>query len=244
MKNKNKILLIDLETSPTLGYVWQLWEANCLKVVKPWKILCFAYKWFGDSKTHVVSLPMVKNEKELVKRLWSVFNEADIIIAHNGDKFDVKKSYAKFIEHGLTPPMPFKTIDTLKVARRYFKFDSNRLDALGELLGVGRKLQTGGFDLWDKCMQGDRNAYRVMERYNKQDVYLLERIYIKLRPWMTSHPNLSIFNGNNTCPVCGSHKLQKRGYNMTVSGKTQRVQCMDCGRWSTIGNNKKLTDVK
>jgi len=248
MKNKNKILFVDLETSPTLGYSWTLCEANILKVVEPWRILCFSYKWLGDKKTHIVSLPQFKeykknpkNDRELVKRLWELFDEADIIIAHNGDRFDIRKSYAKFIEHGLKPPTPFKTVDTLKVARRYFKFDSNKLDSLGDFLNLGRKVHTGGFDLWDRCMNGDQKAWRLMERYNIGDVDLLEKIYYKLRPYIVGHPNLNLLNDTfYSCPSCGSNHVQRRGYAITRTSKFIRYQCSDCGAWSQAPSETKI----
>jgi len=226
-------LLFDIETSPTLGYVWQMWEADVLKVVKPWQILCFSWKWFGEKKIHVASLyEYGEDEAKLVGILWQLFNQADVIIAHNGDKFDIKKSYAKFIEYGLTPPEPYKTIDTLKVARKYFKMDSNRLDAIGEYLGLGRKVHTGGFDLWDRCMNGDPKAYKLMEKYNKGDVLLLEKVYLKLRPFM--NPNTSLPEGS-VCHVCGGANLQRRGFSTTVRGRRQRVQCSQCGSWALLG---------
>jgi hypothetical protein len=245
MKNKKpRILLFDIESSPSLSYVWEMYETNVLKVVRPWNMLCFSYKWLGERKTHVVSLPQFKgykknphNDRELVKKLWKLFDEADIIIAHNGDKFDIKKSYAKFIEHGLTPPSPYKTVDTLKVARRYFKFDSNRLDSLGEYLHLG------GFDLWDRCMDGDISAWSLMERYNKKDVELLEKVYLKLRPYMQGHPNYNIFSGtNHSCPICGSLKIQRRGYSYSRTTKYQRWQCLSCFSWhqSTLNPNSTI----
>lgn len=231
---KPKILLYDIETQPILGYTWGLWEQNVIKVVEPWKMLCFAYKFLGEKKIHVVSLRQVKNEKELIEKLWKIFDESDIIIGHNSMAFDDKKSNAKFIEYNFPPPSPYKTIDTLKVARRYFKMDSNKLDSIGEYLGVGRKVKTGGFDLWDGCMKGDEKSFKLMERYNKGDVDLLEKVYLKLRPWMTTHPNLNTFDGKlESCPICQSSHLQKRGFAITTTAKKQRFQCKDCHGWST-----------
>jgi hypothetical protein len=236
----NKILLVDIETSPTLGYSWTLWEADIIKVIEPWYMLSFAYKWLGDKKINVVSLPQFptyntdkKNDCALVKRLWEIFNEAEIIIAHNGDKFDIRKTMAKFIEHGLTPPAPYKTVDTLKVARKYFKFDSNRLDYLGEYLGIGRKIKTGGFDLWDGCMNGDKKAWKLMEKYNMVDVDLLEKVYYRLRPYIKNHPNLNLLQETlYNCPICGSKNTQKRGFSYSRTHKYQRFQCLDCFGWS------------
>lgn len=229
-KGEAKILFFDIETTPNVVYTWGVYEENALGVLKDWQLLCFAYKWFGDKETHAVGR---LSEKQMVKQLWDLFNEADVIVAHNGDQFDIKKVNALFVRHGLVPPAPYKTIDTKKVAKRYFRFDSNKLDSLGRFFGIGRKLQTGGFELWEGCMKGDKKAWKTMLEYNKQDVILLEKVYIKLRPFMTNHPNLNLLNGETaSCPNCGGHKLHKRGYSITRTSKAQRYQCQDCGAWS------------
>lgn len=237
---KPKILLVDLETSPLVSFNWGIYEQNAIKVVKEWHILCFAYKWLDGGATKVVSLPdfpMYKknkdNDKEVVKKLHELFDEADIILAQNGDSFDIKKSNARFIYHGFSPPSQYKTIDTLKIARRNFKFTSNKLGDLGEYLGVGKKVSTGGFELWDKCMKGDLKAWSLMKRYCKQDVDLLEKVYLKLRPWSKTHPNLALFNTaeKESCPNCQSDNVQKRGYTPTNAIWYRRFQCQQCTAW-------------
>lgn len=243
-----KIAYIDIETAPSLGYVWQMWEADVLKIEKEWYIMSFAVKW-DNEKTKCYALPDFKKYKknpeddsELVKKLWEVFNEADIIIGQNLDKFDIKKSNARFIKYNLSPPEPYQTIDTLKIARRYFKFDSNKLGSLGEYLGLGKKVDTGGINLWFKCMSGDKEAWRKMKSYNVQDVDLLEKVYKKLLPWYSSHPNMNVLdNKEHSCPSCGNDKLQKRGYGFTRIGKYQRYQCYKCHSWSKGKTNS--TDV-
>lgn len=237
---KPKILLFDLESTPLLSYTWGIWEQNVIEVKEEWYMLSFAYKWLGEKKTHVVSLPNFaifkrdkKDDKELVKALWNLFNEADIIIAHNGNAFDIKKSNARFIYHKLPPPSPYKTIDTKIVAKKYFKFDSNRLDSIGQSLNLGRKLKTGGFDLWLACMAGDRKAWKKMCDYNIQDVVLLEKVYLKMLPYMNNHPDRSNIG---ECPNCSSKKLQKRGFAITRKKTKQRLQCQDCGAWSLLNN--------
>lgn len=231
-----KTLIMDIETSPNLGYVWGIWEQNVIDVKEHWKIICFSYKWLGDKKTHVVSLGSYKDQssdKPLVEALWKLFNESDVIIAHNGNNFDIKKTNARFIIHGLNPPSPYKTIDTLKIARKYFKFDSNKLDDLGKYFKVGKKLKTGGFDLWLGCMAGDAKSWKLMERYNKMDVILLERVYLKMLGWIDNHPNNALYSGDiDSCPNCGSNKIQRRGFTYKKTRKYQRFQCTDCGKWN------------
>ena len=238
-KLEHKTLLVDLETAPNLGYCWQKWETDIVSFKEDWYILSFAYKWLGEKETKVVSLPQFKtfkkdksNDKELCKKLWELFDEAEVIIAHNGNSFDIKKSNSRFIFHDFTPPTPYKTIDTKLEAKRYFRFDSNKLDDLGQYLNLGRKINAGGFDTWLGCMNGDQKSWDKMCEYNKQDVILLEKIYLKLRGWMTSHPNLNLINSETClCPNCGSKKLYKQGFAITRVSKRQRFQCQDCGCW-------------
>ena len=238
-----KILLMDIETAPSKGYYFDLWkEGNILWEESEWYMLSFSYKWLDKKSTYVKALPdysiYPRNKTEdyyLTEDLWKLLDEADMVIGHNGDKFDIRKANARFIKHGFKAPTPYKTIDTLKIARKYFKFDSNRLDALGEYLGLGRKEKTGGIQLWKDCMEGKMKAWNMMKKYNKQDVILLENVYLELRPWMHNHPNVNIVDDDEKlCPACGSDHLQKRGFEITNSGLTkyQRYQCQDCAKWS------------
>jgi hypothetical protein len=232
-----KILLLDIETAPSLGWVWEKYETNVIDFKSDWYMLSYAYKWLYEDDTKVVGLvdfPRYdrdrENDKQLVKSLWKLMDAADVIIAHNGDKFDIKKINTRFLTHGLKPPSPYKTVDTLKIARSKFAFDSNKLDDLGRYLGVGRKLPNTGFHLWKGCMIGDREAWRQMKEYNGHDVDLLERVYTILFPWDTKHPAVNL-GQRDTCPKCGSSQVQRRGFNFTLLSKAQRYQCRDCAGW-------------
>lgn len=244
MNKKPKILLIDLETCPSLGYVWQKWQTDVIAFKEDWHILSFAAKWLGSKKMISYGLNDFKtfkknkdDDRELVQKLWELMDEADVIMAHNGDEFDVKKANARFISHGLNPPSPYITIDTKKVAKRYFKFDSNSLDELGRYLGLGRKLHHTGFNMWLGCMNGDLASWKMMLKYNRYDVILLEKVYLKLRGWMKNAPNLNSFMGTTSkCPNCGKSGLQKRGFGYNRTSQYQRYQCIGpqgCGAWST-----------
>lgn len=236
-----RVVLLDIETAPTLAWVWALYQTDVIDVKQDWFILSFAYRWLGTSgRVKVHALPDYlsyrrnpTDDKWLVKDLWAILDEADVVIAHNGDRFDLRKARARFIIHGLPPPTPFKTIDTLKIARRFFKFDSNRLNDLGRYLGVGRKLAHTGYRLWFACMNGDAKAWKLMRRYNARDITLLESVYLALRPWAPSHPDLTLYSRQHSCPTCQSFRLQQRGWNYTKTGKRKRVQCLECGAWSS-----------
>ena len=243
-KQRAKILIFDIETQPNLSYTWGKWQQDVIRFKSEWEMLSFAYKWLGERKTIAVGRDKF-SEEALVLRLRQLFDEADVVIAHNGNSFDVKMCNAKFIEFGLTPPSYYKSIDTKLVAKRYFRFNSNKLDDLGNILGLGRKIETGGFDLWLGCMQGDKKAWKKMLAYNKQDVVLLEKVYLKLRPWIDNHPGINLLEGRpEACPKCGSGPLQKRGTIKTTKvALIQRYQCQNCGGWSQARKSQK-TEVQ
>jgi uncharacterized protein YprB with RNaseH-like and TPR domain len=233
-----RVAFFDIETAPIKGYTWTMYEANVLSVERPTYLLSYAMKWAGQKTVHTRCLPDYKlyskdkeNDRELAKDLWKMMDEADVIVGHNGDAFDIKKANARFITHGLTPPSPSKTVDTLKIARRVFKFDSNKLDSIGVYLGVGRKLPHTGIHLWLGCMAGDPKSWRLMRRYNAQDVRLLEQVYLKVRAWAANHPDLRIYSGEGGCPVCRSQNIWNKGLSWSGRGARQRIQCQDCGKY-------------
>lgn len=239
-----KFCLLDIETSPILGYTWTTWDANVLKVLEPSKIISVAWKQLGSDEVKVKCIADYKgyknnviNDEALVKEVWKVLDESDVVCGHHSDAFDLKKLNARFVYYGLNAPSAYQSVDTKKAASRYFKFDSNSLNNLGAYLNVGQKLVNGGFDLWVRCMAGDKDSWALMKAYNAQDVQLLEQVYLKLRPFMATHPDLNVIvNGSSSSAVCGSclsTNVTKRGFSMTKAGSKQRLQCSDCGSWST-----------
>ena len=247
-----KTLLIDIETSPIIGYTWGIYDQNVISVIQPVKIICAAWKFLDDKGVVVKSLSDyegytggIVDDKALVTELWSVLDEADIVVAHNGDAFDIKIMNTRFIAHELNAPSEYQAVDTLKVAKKYFRFGANKLDILGKYLDEGRKKGTGGFETWVRCMEGDLKAWRTMKIYNAQDIELLERVYLRLRPFMKNHPNLNTISPIKTksqspvCTVCQSTNTIKRGFKVTKGGRYQRYQCNDCGSWSS-GNYERV----
>jgi predicted RNA-binding Zn-ribbon protein involved in translation (DUF1610 family) len=234
-----KLLFLDHEAFPNEGYFWHgKYEVNVIKVTKHKKICCSAWSWLGEQKIHVLSMAMLKGYRSnrdsnlgLVKKIHDLYTEADIIVGHNIDGYDDKMSNTDIVKNGLMPPPPHKTVDTLKVARKYFRFNGNSLQDLGQFLGLGEKVPHEGFLLWEKCMAGNPVAWRHMARYNVGDVSLLKKIYFKFRPWIVNHPALRV-RGQFACPDCGGRNLQSRGARMTRTGKSPRHQCQDCGRWA------------
>ncbi len=234
-----KVLYFDIETSPNLGFIWGKYEQNVIAYVAEWDLIGFAYAW-GDGRVQSMypskmagPATILDNEGEIVRAAHELFDEADVVIAHNGDKFDIKKSNTKFIQYEMLPPTPVLSIDTLKIARQTFAFNSNKLDDLGEYLGLGKKMKHAGFDMWMGCMNGEQKYYTMMNKYNKQDVNLLRKVYKRLRPWMKNHPNMLTDESQVSCVKCASIRLTRRGCKRTPGGITyQQWQCKDCGGYS------------
>lgn len=236
-----KIILLDIETAPGVGYVWGKYDQNVIAFQRHSYMLSYAWKYFDEPEVFGKSLkdyPSFKKDHaydgDLISDLWKVFDEADIIIAHNGDAFDVRFSNSRFAVHNLLPPSTYKTVDTLKIARKHFRFESNKLTDLGQHLELGGKIDSGGFNTWLGCMQGDVNAFNRLLDYNIEDVFLLERVYRKIRGWAPNHPNVALYDKtDHLCPTCGSSNVQRRGFQRLVSQVKQRWACQEetCGRW-------------
>jgi len=259
-----KILLFDIETTPMETYVWQLKNNNYIhihQIIEDWNIICWRAKWLFDDTIHGdVQTPheaIRRDDKRVSKSLWKMIDESDIILAHNLRNFDLKKANTRFLMHGLRPTSPCQMIDTLLEARKTFKFSSNKLDYLCKMLGIDTKLDTG-FQLWKDCLGGKRisveskhhnnqimrveifdakvvaKALDEMYVYCGQDTAILEDLYLKLRPYIKSHPNLGLYmesgNRENICANCGSKDImyESKPY-YTPTGQYQTFRCQDCG---------------
>jgi hypothetical protein len=238
-----RVLLLDVESTPLLAYAWSRWRTNLIEVAHESYLLSAAWKWLGEKQTHVRALcdyPRYKTDKaddrELVKQLYDVINSSDVVVAHNGDRFDLKKIAARFIYHGLTPPAPHKSIDTLKISRSRFGFSSHKL-ARRHCQAPRARAQgsASGHFLWLGCMMGDAASWRLMKTYNRADVDLLEPVYLRLRSW-TKHPvDLTLWSREeHACPTCESHNIDRRGYLPTRKSWKRRLHCLDCGAWWNV----------
>jgi len=227
-----KILFLDIETAPTVGYVWGLFKQNIAinQIVEPGYTLCWSAAWNDKSPIKFESIHK-GGMKKMLKGMHKLLNEADAVVHYNGTKFDIPTLNREFIKNGLTVPDPYHQIDLYKTVKDRFKFVSNKLDWVCQELGLGNKVQHKGMSLWHGCMEGDEKSWRVMERYNKQDVRLLPKLYRKLLPWMKAHPNHSLFSNDERpmCPNCGSVHIVKRGIATTSTMQYQRYSCNDCG---------------
>lgn len=236
-----KILHIDIETAPHLVYAWGLWKQDIHidNIIEAGYTMCFAAKWHGKNQMIFKSFHE-HGRDEMIKTAYDLIEEADAVVHYNGNKFDMPILNQEFLVSGFTPPSPVKQIDLLHTARRQFRLPSNKLDYVARVLGLDGKVQHKGMMLWHECMAGDEKAWRVMKKYNCQDVRLLEKVYMKLLPWIQNHPNMGLYNEKDrpVCTNCGSHRVHSRGYARTKTQLYRQWQCADCGKWQRSKTNE------
>lgn len=250
MKNKNgpKILVLDIETSPIISYTWGLFDQNVAlnQIHTDWHLLSVACKWLGDPPSKMMykdqrNAKNIQDDRPLLKMVWDLCEDADIILTQNGISFDIKKLNARFIINGFKPVKKSKNIDTLRTARKVFGFTSNKLEYMtNKLCKKYKKLKHNkfsGFDLWKECLAGNKAAWNEMEKYNKYDVLALEELYTVVAPWDPSiNFNLYTEDNEHVCN-CGSKSFIKKGFDFTATGKFQRYKCTKCGARSRSRTN-------
>ena len=237
-----KTLVLDIETFPLESYTWGLFDQNIsLDMIKTeWSIAAFAAKWLGKRPVMYKDTRWqkdVKNDNALLEDIWHLLNEADIVVAQNGASFDIKRINAKLVIHGFPPYSPIRIVDTLLAAKKHFGFTSNKLAWTSQYLTDTPKSEHKkfpGFSLWKECLEGNVRAWNEMRKYNIRDVQATEKLYLKLRPWISSHPNVGAYidEEQHNCPNCGSTHVTKQGTNVTQQGRRQQYQCQSCSAWS------------
>jgi DNA polymerase elongation subunit (family B) len=238
---KPKILLLDIETAPLTGYFWRLFEeqGGTSMLDGDWFLLSWSAKWYDQDKVMYMDQRNAKdleNEKKILIPLRALMEQADIIIGHNGDRFDIKRINTRIQFHNLEPlikGIDYRTIDTLKIAKKHFDFTSNKLEYLAKFLGCKQRKTKSkvfpGVELWKECLKRNKEAFKEMQAYNMQDVLTLQDVYDKLKAWDTSI-NFSVFNDGEHVCSCGETKLIKKGLTATNSGVFQRYKCSKCGK--------------
>ena len=247
-----KILTLDIENAPMKAYVWGLWQqnigANMRLPDNRSYMMSVAAKWLHEDKVHYFET-RDEDDSEITAAILKMVDEADIVVGHNAQKFDMKKINAYAVLNGLKPPSPYRVIDTMLIAKKHFAFERNTLEYLSKALCTAQKLdhkKFSGFELWSECIAGNDEAWAEMKHYNIQDVRATEELYLILRPWAKGHPNVAVSTNALTekCTSCGSNNLQPNGYSITNVSKFQQYKCDDCGSYSRGRKNLLDKDVR
>lgn len=242
-------MILDIETAPNIAYVWRFFKENigAKQVVENGYILSYAAKWYNENGIFYEDKSN-QDEKTMLLKLHKLLDEADIVVAHNGNSFDLPHIQGRFVAHGIQPPAPYKQVDTRLIAKKEFNFPSNSLEYLSNTLGLKNKKdghkKFPGFELWLGVLRNDPEAWKEMREYNIIDILALEELYTRFLPFIRNHPNVGVFGDSSepVCPKCGSNHIQYRGYAHTTVGKFRRFQCGDCGGWGRTRYNVKTKD--
>lgn len=249
--NPPKILILDIETAAIEARTWGTWQQNIgeNQIIKDWFVMSYCAKFLGEEKIYYLDqryTQPVEDDRMLMEAIHHLICQADIVVAHNGKRFDLPKLKTRFLKYGLGPTLSYRIQDTLSIARRHFKITKNTLKYLAKFLGVEVQKddhsEFPGMELWNECVAGNMRAWECMEKYNLTDVLVLEEVYKKLAPWDNSI-NFSMFYEQNKC-LCGSSEFQDMGYRVTNSGKFKRVVCTGCRKEFVLKGNLIDKDLK
>lgn len=235
-----KRLFFDIETTPNIVYSWRVGykiSLNPDNIIEERKVICICYKW--ESSKHVKSLVWDKDQSDrnMLEEFSKICEKADEVVAHNGDNFDVKWLRTRCIYYRIPFPDKVYSYDTLKKSRSAFRFNSNKLDYIAKYLGVGEKTETGGFDLWVKTINGDKQALKRMVDYCKNDVLILESVFQEIEKYVQVNTHVGVLMGGEkwTCVACGSSHMRFNGELVLKSGtKKYRVRCNECDKGHTV----------
>jgi len=242
---KSRICFYDIETSLAKSYHFQQWKVNLSQKQKIQESHLLSHAWaWGDGEVTGSILTreemLAHDPERLVLECWSLLDNCDILVAHNGKRFDVKKVNGYFLQYGMPPPSPYRVIDTLLIAKQKFALPFNSLAYLAEFLDVEQKIDTGGVDLWIQCDQGSQEALDKMNEYCMGDIVTLRGVYNRLIGWSNDGVNMALYNDHGaSCPHCSSDDVSviQGKYSHTVARKYQAYRCNGCG--AVLRSNRK-----
>jgi DNA polymerase elongation subunit (family B)/predicted RNA-binding Zn-ribbon protein involved in translation (DUF1610 family) len=237
LKTKRRRLFFDIETSPNIGLFWEAgYKKNITtdNIIKERAIICICYKWEDEKEVYSLQWDSKQNDKTMLTKFIDVANTSNEMVGHNGDKFDLAWIRTRCLFHKIDMFPNYVTIDTLKVARSKFRFQSNRLNYIAEFLGLGGKIKTE-YNLWkDILLRNDKIAMEKMIKYCKKDVTLLEQVFKALRGHMIPKTHYGVVFGTDrgTCPECGSEDLTRNNKVITATGLTRiQYKCKTCNHY-------------
>ena len=234
---KPQVLFYDLETTLAKSYHFGQWKQNLSvkQQVQEGHLLSHAWAW-GDEP--VVGSILTREEvlnhdpERLVLEAWSLLDNADIVVAHYGKKFDIPKLNGYFLKYGLQTPSPYKVVDTKEISSKKFLLPFNSLEYLAKALGVQQKIDNSGIQLWIDCDQGKQEALDEMLAYNIGDVEALRDVYYRLISWDNNGVNMALYNDEHTtlCTHCGSDDITSLDgkYAYTANRKYSLFRCNSC----------------
>lgn len=228
---KPKILVLDIETAPAELYGWGMYNQNfgVSQIKKPPYILCVGAQWLGQPNVQMYTR-WDMGEEAMLRKVQELITEADALVGKNSERFDLPWLKGEFVRLGIPNPPPTTHIDLEKTCRKEFRFLSGKLEFIAPFLGVGDKMDTGGFELWAEVMKNNPVAQRKMVRYCARDVRITGKLYKKIRSFIPNHPHMG-FTPKRECGCCGSSKVHVSKWRRTKAMRIQQLHCQSCGSY-------------
>jgi DNA polymerase elongation subunit (family B) len=256
VNNKFKVIffdleiLVDIERAADVWFGISDWPGRSMKADIN-SVICFGWKELGK-KVQIKNAwdfpgwgKNVNDDKELCKFAYDILKDADIIVTQNGKGFDQKFLQTRLLINSLTDEkktvLPkIEHIDTKQVAKSNLFLTSNSLKRMAQVFTKGRKMDSGGQELWNAVRRRDQKAMEKMAKYCKTDVTVLEDIYLALRP-LTKGLDHNLLNQEHVCSNCGSYELKSEGFRSTLTRTYRRLCCKKCGTWMKVDAKQKVT---
>ena len=266
MDESYRELIWDIETLPSIVMVYGLYDQNISpdNIIVESSIASIAWT-FIDAKGKIDKIQSVSilddierfdnsvyDDFYVIDKFHPILKEANVLVGHNGDNFDLKVFNWRARINGFKPTGPKETVDTLKESRKVFKAPSHRLDYKGKAHGVGGKHEAGkkGLQFIISRYEVDANyrakaitAVRELEEYNIRDVELLHEVYKEERVYYKRRPNIQKYvQKKGICPDCGS-KLINNGTRAVGQSVYQRYRCTSVACSGEFRDKKPLFTV-
>jgi DNA polymerase elongation subunit (family B) len=256
-----KVLTIDIETSPHMGYFFQTRNVFIQpgQIIEPTRMLSFAAKWedkprvlfesefdFGAPDNYLIPELRELYHRHMVERAFELLDEADVVVGYNSDGFDLRHLRREFRLANLGQPSPFASVDLWKVIKKEEEWASHKLSYITERYKLTGKMQNDGFPMWVGCLNGDLKMWRQMRRYNKRDVVTTEELKLACHD-IVKMPALSLYDdeplGEGDCPTC-RQPGQRRGYAYTATRRYPRYYCPTDAKWFSGNRSDRSAGVR
>lgn len=246
-----KILTVDIERMKGT-FVGEFWDLNDYKnrrihpsdVVQWPRTICLAWRWYGNKRVEFAAEWQDGGREAMLRTAWDLYHQADIVVGHNIDGFDTKKLASEWHDLRLGKPRPWKSVDTLKIARSQFGYESNTLDALLTRWGLQGKTDRYDVEVARRACAGDKAAQNKLRRYNQGDIIATEAAYDAVRGWIPNHPHIGLWGEDGCCPNCGGTDLAADGWAKTDLTAYAQYQCANCKAWLRANHIKKRATIR
>jgi len=154
-------------------------------------VLCAVIQEYGKTQTTIIRADQERtwskhrsDDSLVVKKIMEELNKYDILVAHNGQRFDKGFMNAKCIQYDMPVSLRLKKfVDPVKLARFHLKLGRNSLAAIIDWLEIPVHKTPLELRLWLKAsLEGDRKCMDTIVKHCVHDVKSLAIVYNRMRP--------------------------------------------------------------